>query len=298
MTSLVPPHWLVAQRWYGAADRRLVGLSDVDSAALGPSLQGGELTWLLVEASFESGDPAHFQIVWDAVAGRDRADDPAVLRFAFPGLDFDSVELLAGEQSNTSLVVRTPSGDLVAKLFRRPPPGPNPDAEVVRALWDVGFRQLPEPVGEFRRSGRDLAVIRRRVPGAIDGWAMALEDPDAMLRGADELGRLTAQMHVALAAAFGSRRVSGQGWAVLHRALVDELSAGGALDAAQARRLVRPADALAGLADAGSAIRVHGDLHLGQVLRSEGRWYVLDFEGEPARPLEARRERSSALRDV
>ena len=45
-------------------------------------------------------------------------------------------------------------------------------------------------------------------------------------------------------------------------------------------------------------IRVHGDYHLGQVLRSRGDFVVLDFEGEPARPLAARRTKQSPMKDV
>jgi maltose alpha-D-glucosyltransferase / alpha-amylase len=51
-------------------------------------------------------------------------------------------------------------------------------------------------------------------------------------------------------------------------------------------------------ADAGQRTRIHGDYHLGQVLRSRGDYVILDFEGEPARSLQQRRTKQSPLKDV
>ncbi len=55
---------------------------------------------------------------------------------------------------------------------------------------------------------------------------------------------------------------------------------------------------LARLSGTHQRIRIHGDYHLGQLLRAEGDFYILDFEGEPTRPLSERRRHENALRDV
>ncbi len=237
----------------------------------------------------------------------------------------DRVRPIGGEQSNTSLVY---DDRVILKLFRRLHPGRNLDVEVTEALADVGFTHVAPPLATFTRTvggdEYDLAVVQPFLMGGVDGWALALTSlrdlfgvgdtqpvpiitddmpppvVDPAEAGGDfaaearRLGTITAEMHVAMVDAFGEEPGNGPEWAEhIESQLVDVPHAG--FDHDQAMRVV---DTLRRIADVGPATRTHGDYHLGQVLRTDSGWYVLDFEGEPDRPPMERRRPFSPLRDV
>jgi maltokinase len=225
----------------------------------------------------------------------------------------ERVRPIGGEQSNTSLVY---DDRLILKLYRRLSAGVNPDVEVSIALAAIGFENAAAPLANWREAGWDLALVKQFLAGSSEGWALALtslrdlygsESDDPAESGGDfasEAGRLgvvTGEMHKALAQAFV---VDSE--AVGEEAFHDVLSGVEAGLAAIADRMGPDFGAktdallssLRSVQDPGPAIRVHGDYHLGQVVRTDTGWYVLDFEGEPARSLDERRRPSTPLRDV
>ncbi len=232
------------------------------------------------------------------------------------------VRPISAEQSNTSLVF---DDRVIVKFFRRLLDGPNPDVETTTALARAGFDHVARPVGRWRRSGMDLAFAQDFLAGGTDGWALAQtslrdfynsESDQPSEAGGDfageacRLGRVTAELHRTMADVWGvdrDRLRSGE-WAQL----VDDIERRLATSApriAEATRDEPAGDDLAGevrsvvgrlraVTDPGPAVRVHGDYHLGQVMRTDGGWYVLDFEGEPGRPVDQRLRPASPLKDV
>ncbi len=219
---------------------------------------------------------------------------------------------LEAEQSNSSVVY---GSAYILKLFRRVGPGLNPDLELPLALARDGCRRVPAPTAWFETTGRSpgssltLGVLQPFLPGSIDGWQLALRALGAradFTGAARELGRTTAEVHASLAHSLPST--------VLQRSQLEHLAEGMAERLDQAAGVVpalRPyrsglRGAFAAVADLARhgrsrrAQRIHGDLHLGQALRtpSDGRWYLIDFEGEPARPLAERRRPQPTVRDV
>ena len=244
------------------------------------------------------------------------ADGPLSARVLASGAGPDSL-VLTGELSNTSLVY---GEEAILKVFRRVAPGPNPDLEVSAALGRLGARHVAEPFGwmEAGEGGEFtiLGILSRYLRAASDGWSLAATsvrdlyaqpDTSAAEAGGDfageahRLGTATAEVHRDLVTAFGAgelpaRAADGLAGPMQHR-LADALTAVPALGEYTAMLTAAYAE-LAGLDEPVRVQRIHGDYHLGQVMRTQTGWVVLDFEGEPAVPLAARRAASSPLRDV
>ncbi|MFF3160645.1 maltokinase N-terminal cap-like domain-containing protein [Streptomyces sp. NPDC003273] len=210
--------------------------------------------------------------------------------------------LLDAEQSNSSIVY----GDAyILKLFRRIQPGVNPDLEVPGALAAQGCARVPAPVAWFSTTAprpATLGVLQPFLPDATDGWTLALRAlaaDDDFTAEARELGGAMAEVHLALAEAFPPAGPAENGRTA--EAMCARLDA-----AAHAVPGLRPYvpglraafGALATCDTGPPAQRIHGDLHLGQVLRAGRDWFVIDFEGEPSRPLAERRAAQSPVRDV
>ncbi|HEU0206332.1 MAG TPA: phosphotransferase [Pseudolysinimonas sp.] len=242
------------------------------------------------------------------------AEPPADLRYdRLPGFALepgvDNV-LLGAEQSNTSVV----AGDALVKFFRRLSPGANPDIEVQEALTLAGSDEISPLLGWIRGGGFDLAMAGLFQRSATDGWdtarasVRALRDDAVRAREAggdfageaERLGAATLAVHLRMrellpTAAWGPAEID---------ALVARLNR--RLDAVVAAHPV-VAEHAAGARAAYDRIdrslpvavqRIHGDFHLGQTLRTSAGWKIIDFEGEPSRPLEDRIRLDSPLRDL
>jgi maltokinase len=251
------------------------------------------------------------------------ADDRTVGTLRFCRIPCDQIErgldslVLTGEQSNTSLVF---GESAIFKVFRRVAPGPNPDLEVTAAMAELGSRHVAPPYGwiETRMDGAVtvLAILSCYLRAASDGWSLAatsvrdLYASDGLRAAeaggnfapeAERLGAATAEVHRELAEAFGTSELAPDAIRELAEQMFRRLDIATAAVPELARYADMIGDAysnLAKLTEPVPAQRVHGDYHLGQVMRTQTEWVVLDFEGEPASPLAQRRARSSPLRDV
>ena len=225
--------------------------------------------------------------------------------------------VLTAEQSNTSLLFGEAA---ILKVFRRLSPGPNPDLEVPDALARLGSPHVAAPLGwittETSGLRTVLAVLSTYLRAAIDGWLLAATSVrDLYASGstqaaeaggdfageAERLGEATAEVHRDLASAFGTEDLPASAYGDMSARMLGQLDRAVAMVPELGRhdRGLREAfESVATLTDPLEVQRIHGDYHLGQAMRTYTGWVLLDFEGEPAVPLEQRRARFPALRDV
>jgi len=242
------------------------------------------------------------------------------------------VQRLSGEQSNTSIAL---GRELILKSLRRPRPGVNPEIEITQFLTARGFPHVPRLVGWMDYAGAagetaTLSVLQGFVANDGDGWRHVLRalgrdardarrttPDDPLMRAMGELGRVTGELHSALASdpmdrAFAPEPITAEDarrWTSDITAALDRASSNADRGDPELARALRGVSAggdgtiairagLDLLAAGAHKIRCHGDYHLGQVLKTRDSFVVIDFEGEPGRPIGERRAKQSPLRDV
>jgi maltokinase len=251
---------------------------------------------------------------WTTASGADSATGSIVFH-RLPGEPIDPEALstpFTGEQSNSSVAF---GEEALLKIFRRVTPGTNPDIEVHEALTRAGSDNVASLYGWVDADRFQLAMLQQFLRTASDGWELALASVRNLFAEADlyadevggdfageaqRLGEAVGRIHALLAEHFPTDRRTAAEQAGLGRAMsirldealevVPELEA----HASTLRELYDAAGALAG----SDVQRVHGDLHLGQTLRTVKGWKIVDFEGEPAKPLAERVLPDSPWRDV
>ena len=218
------------------------------------------------------------------------------------------------EQSNSSVVF---GEELILKVFRRLEPGVNPELELLRFLSARDFAHIAPLAGWYEYAGRlvdaTLGTLQEYLVDARDGWALCLDDLEGFVPRARDLGAVTGELHSCLGSEagdpdFAPEEPSTESLSLL-TATVDEEIERMFVDldpddpalaplAGRSQDVRERLQVLSHIGTGGRLIRTHGDYHLGQTMLTDRGWVILDFEGEPARPLPERRRKRSPLRDV
>ncbi|MGC4112191.1 MAG: hypothetical protein QM747_17595 [Nocardioides sp.] len=223
----------------------------------------------------------------------------------------------SGEQSNSSVAF---GEQALLKLFRRVTAGVNPDIEIHEQLTLAGSDTIAALLGwvECDVPGTgvvQLGMLQQLLRTASDGWELALTSVRNLFAEADlyadevggdfaaesqRLGEAVAHTHALLAEHFPTGTRTAADHAELAAAMAHRLEEALAVvpELEEVAPRLRDLYAAVGSIESGVVQRVHGDLHLGQTLRTAKGWKIVDFEGEPARPLAERVLPDSPWRDV
>ena len=320
--------WLKERRWFRSKTRdiRDVVAEETFPLDLGPLTvlrvsfaDGGSERYVVVgEGESDAlSDPKRLSMLLDLLkkGARVKGDEGTLVFRPLEGIDdvkatSTTPKPSAKEQTNTSV----PFGDAyILKIVRKLDEGRSAELEMGEFLTRNGYASAPRVLGaiEIERPGSDPAtvgILHQFLANRGDAWGFTLErleKKEPYTKHAELLGRRVAEMHAVLARGKeptfapetldrGKRGALAAAVKKAAREIERHLPAGtiAKIDARVAAFVDRAGDP--------TATRVHGDLHLGQILVTpDGQDFVIiDFEGEPARPLEERKGKRSPMADV
>lgn len=295
------------KRWFMGKGSPIHSIEELDSLPIG----GTKVS--IVQVRFENGEYDYYTVI------EDESKIGAILA-EYYGISLSKEMLLRAvplnaEQSNSAFYSK---GEFFFKLYRRLQVGEHPEAEILKHLSLKAKQGAPKIAPEFygnfslTKAGetRTLGILEEHIPDAQNAWELFTDmkngDAEFYRKAALELGRTTAQMHQALKDLDGT---APQAEEVPYDKLIGLLRANGKENLVTRVECIRSQNERATpdlvrddkqIADIPKLLpqRIHGDYHLGQLLYKDGKFIVLDFEGEPTRTLEYRRRLRSPAADI
>lgn len=291
---------ITKQRWFMGKGRKINSIEETDSLPLG----GTKIS--IIKVVFETDVSDYYCVI------EDESKIGAVLAEYFsPQFSAETLlhaKPLNAEQSNSAFYSK---GEFFFKLYRRLQVGEHPEAEIFEHLSKKikqGFPKIaPDFYGDFSYTKdsekRTLGILEEHIPDATNAWDLFTDvqnnDAEFYKNAAFELGCTTATMHKALKDLEGT---APQAEDVPFDKLIELLKANGKEDLISRVESIRSQQVRNDKSNTSAPIltpqRIHGDYHLGQLLYKDGKFIVLDFEGEPTRTLEYRRRLRSPAADI